>query len=88
MIWTIVSYCHVRTSKEAHASSVCEQKLITYFQVCKQKHSYYQKLYIIPNRVVTQFCVSRSSVGSLEVSETGPENDVYSGFSSQNNFKR
>ncbi|KAH1255656.1 hypothetical protein AAZV13_04G192500 [Glycine max] len=84
------SFTGIRTSKELrHMLSLCELKSITCFSVCNQKQKYNQKLYIIPVRTVcVRFCISRSSVGSVELSGTGTHSDAYSGFSAPNDYQR
>ncbi|XP_061375686.1 uncharacterized protein LOC133317810 isoform X2 [Gastrolobium bilobum] len=72
------SFIGFRTSKELpYMLSSCELKSITCFSVCNQKKNYGRKLYTIPIKTVARFCISRSSVRSLESGGTGPHSDAY-----------
>ncbi|XP_054820986.1 protein KINESIN LIGHT CHAIN-RELATED 2 isoform X1 [Prosopis cineraria] len=84
-----------RTNKAAlHTLSACDQKFMTSFPVCKQNKKCNLKLYIMPIKIAAQFCVTRSSVGSLKPGEKGPQNDVCAtssypdDYQSSNDFER
>jgi hypothetical protein len=91
MTWSNI-FCylfHIRTSKELpHVLSVHEFKRIICFSVCNQKQSYNEKLYIIPIRTISRFCISRSFARSLELGGTGRQSDAYSGYSAPNDNQR
>ncbi|WJX34260.1 hypothetical protein P8452_22388 [Trifolium repens] len=83
------SFIGFRTSKELpHVLSVHEFKRIICFSVCNQKQSYNEKLYIIPIRTISRFCISRSFARSLELGGTGRQSDAYSGYSAPNDNQR
>lgn len=68
--------------------SQSELKRIICFSVCNQKQNYNQKLYIVPIRTVSRFCISRSLAGSLELGGTGSHSDARSGYSASNDYQR
>ncbi|XP_028762406.1 protein KINESIN LIGHT CHAIN-RELATED 2 isoform X1 [Neltuma alba] len=84
-----------RTNKVAlRTLSVCDQKFMTCFPVCKQNQKFNLKLYIVPIKIAAQCFVARSSVGSLRPGEKGPQNGVGAtssypdNYQSMNDFER
>ena len=88
MVWTISCY-HVRMNKAApHTLAVCDQKFLTCFPACKHNQIYNLKPYIIPIKIAAQCCVTRSSVGSLETGEKGPQDSDCATSSYPDNLQR
>ncbi|XP_073224230.1 uncharacterized protein [Cicer arietinum] len=78
-----------KTSKELpHVLSLHELKRIICFSVCNHKQCYNEKLYIIPIRTISRFCISRSFARSLELGGTGPHCDASSGYSAPKDNQR
>ncbi|AES72530.2 putative acetyltransferase A, auxiliary subunit [Medicago truncatula] len=83
------SFIGFRTSKDRpHVLSLQEFKRIISFSVCNQKQNYNEKLYIIPIRTISRFCISRSFAKSLELGGTGPQSDALLGYSAPDEDNR
>lgn len=80
LFFAAITFCNqvfiIRRTKELSIQR--ELTRIVCFSICNQKQNYNQKLYIIPIRTVSRFCVSSSLAGSLELGGTSPQSDSHS----------